>query len=182
MHPDQKKKGERRGPLSFYTPRIYDVLMGFRDFTNGACFPSIKGIARRANVAIATVDKALCELVDAGLLGKLLRTRPVENPEPGGPQVEQITTAYWFLVPSWLADALKKAFGSAPKPDDQEQHEADQAAQLAQMLGSLSAEDLAAFHAGDQSILARALVSFGRSHDRRSSAIPTCRNYQDREG
>jgi len=178
MSPAQKKAGNRRGPLSFRTPHIYDVIMSFRNFENGACFPSIKGIARRANVAIATVDKAIKELVDAGLLGKLLRTRPVEDPDPKGPQVEQITTAYWFLVPTWLAKALKAKFGSAPKPDDQVQREQDDAEHVQRMLDTLSAEDLAAFRLGDQTVLAKALASFGRAHDRiaRFQSVETIRD------
>lgn len=166
-----KQPGRRSGALSARTIDAYDYLMGIRDFRTGACFPSIRGIAAAIRCAVSTAEKAIRELCEHGLLGRRLRTRPVDNPVPGGPVVEQITTAYWFLVPAWLADKLAQAFGSAPKPDDQLQRERDDAERVMEMLAAGSLDDVVRFRAGDASPMAEALRSLGRRVEA-SEAIP----------
>lgn len=161
----EKKAGQPWGPLGPNGERIIDYLFGRRCFRTGQLDPSIGEIASTLKLCVQTVVSTLKRLIDAGLLQKLRRTQRIEDAEPDGPQVEQISNAYWFGLPKAIAARVKQLLAKGGKPVDQEQHEQDQAEQVAAMMATLSAEDLAAFHAGDMTVLAKALQGLGRAVD-----------------
>lgn len=166
-----KAAGKVCGDLKYRDLEILDCLMGVRCFRTGACEPALREVASMVRVCVQTVCDAIKRLVAFGVLGKVRRTRPIESPEPDGPQVEQIPNAYWFPLPAKIAERVRAFLSPGGKPVDQEQREQDEAALVAAMIASLSAEDLARLHAGDNSILAAALAACGRAHDERSTAI-----------
>jgi len=115
------------------------------------------------------------------------RTRPKENPEPDGPQIEQISNAYWFKLPKAIAMVVRQLLIKGAKPADQEHREQEDARRVQEMIASLSAEDQARLHAGDISPLALALRDAARAIDARasassSSAILPGREFPGREG
>ena len=167
----QKRKGQAWGPLGPSGQRFLDSMMGLRCFQTGRLDWSIRTIAEKLRMSIQTVCGYVKRLVACGLLVKVRRSAPVEDPVPGGPVVEQITNAYWFELPPEIAERVRQILGRHVKPADQEQHEADQADELQRMLDQLTAEELAALHAGDGSVLAKHLAALGRAVDRSQRAI-----------
>jgi hypothetical protein len=178
----QKEPGKPCGALSWSAQRVLDYLMGTRNYRTGQCDPAYSTIARDLRICLDTVSRCIKQLVDAGLLNKLRRSQPVEDPEPDGPQIEQISNAYWFSLPKRIAMRVAQLLGRGHKPADQAQREKDDAEAVQAMLKTLSVEELARFRMGDLTPLSDALASFGRSHDRRSTAIPVTRELPGREG
>lgn len=170
-----KPKGASWGPLGPSGERFLDSMMGLRCFRTGRLDISIKEIAAKLRMCVQTVCSYIERLEGLGLLVKRRRSRPVENPEPGGPQVEQITNAYWFQLPAEIAELVRQILDRGGKPACQADRERAEAEALAAMLATLSAEDLARFRAGDTGALADALAALGRGVDRREGAIPIVR-------
>lgn len=162
----EKKKGESWGPLGPNGERFLDGLMGLRCFKTGRLDYSIRTIADKLCMCVQTVISYIARLEGLGLLVKLRRSVPIADPEPGGPRVEQITNAYWFTLPPELAERVRQLLAKGGKPVDQEEHERAQADAVAEMLASLSTEELAAFHAGDTGPLAERLKALGRALDK----------------
>lgn len=169
----EKKKGASWGPLGPSGERFLDAMMGFRCFRTGRLDISIREICAKLRMSVQTVCGYIERLEKLGLLKKLRRSRPVENPEPGGQQVEQITNAYWFQLPPELQERVRQILEGSGKPVDQEQRERADAEAVAEMLSTLSAEDLARFRMGDTSVLANALAGLARAVDRSTGAILT---------
>ena len=115
---------------------------------------------------------ALARLKEHGFLGWIRRVEPIENPDPFGPQVKQATNAYWFALPSDAADLVRRLLGRGPPPGDEVWRRAEHERELAAMLSTVSAEDLAKFRAGDDGPLAKALASIGRSLDLQNASPP----------
>lgn len=168
----ERQRGRHGGPLSRSTLEVFEYLLGDgRNFKTGAVEAAYTWIATALVMSRSTVIKAIKALCRAKLLIKLRRTRLIEDPQPFGPQVEQISNAYWFQLPAEIAAMVAKVLGISPTPVDQVQHQRDQAEQLTAMLATLSAEELALFRAGDQTPLARALAAFGRGVDRATTRV-----------
>ena len=72
-----------------------------------------------------------------------------------------MTNAYWFELPKEAADMVRRMMGKGPMPDDEVTRRKANEEDTAAMLTMISAEDLAAFRAGDESPLA----SLGRRGD-----------------
>ena len=161
----QKEKGQSWGPLGPSGERFLDSMMGLRCFRTGRLDISIKEIAAKLHMCVQTVISYIARLEDLGLLVKLRRSRPIEDPEPGGPQVEQITNAYWFQLPLDLAERVRQLLGRGGAPVDQQEREREQAEQLEAMLKTLSAEELARFRLGDAGELARVFAALARGID-----------------
>lgn len=172
----EKKPGSCWGPLGPSGERFLDSMMGLRCFRTGRLDISIKEIARKLRMCVQTVCSYVERLEGLGLLVKLRRSRPIEAPEPGGPQVEQITNAYWFQLPAELAERVRQILGSGSKPVDQEDRERADAEAVEAMLATVSAEDMTRFRAGDTGALAQVLIALAKGIDRRDGAIPTRRD------
>lgn len=161
----EKKKGAAWGPLGPSGERFFDFLMGVRCFETGKLEMPIKEMAKRLVMSIQTVCNYVERLVSLGLLTKIRRIRPKENPEPDGPQVEQITNAYWFQLPAEIAERVRQILSGPGKPVDQEEHERAQAELVREMVKSLTAEEQARFYAGDATALSDALARLGAGVD-----------------
>ncbi|TCP30674.1 hypothetical protein [Sphingomonas sp. BK235] len=163
----EKKKGAAWGPLGPSGERFLDFLMGMRCFTTGRLDMAIKTMAEKLVMSVQTVCNYVERLVSLGLLTKIRRMEPVEEPEPGGPQVKQITNAYWFELPAEITERVRQIMSGGGKPVDQEEHERAQAELVREMVKTLSAEEMARFYAGDGTVLAEALARLGSAVDRK---------------
>ena len=165
---DNKQAGKRNGPLGHIALEVYRELMRIIDFKTGRLEPSIKGLAERLKRSASAIHDALGRLRDAGFLEWIRRFEPLEDPDPFGPQVRQVTNAYKLTLPQVAADMVRRLMGRAPLPADEVTRRKEEEERTAAMLASLSAEELARFRLGD-SALGDALAAFGRSLD--SNAI-----------
>jgi hypothetical protein len=76
---------------------------------------------RRAKLGIRTVVRALRRLNDHGFLSWLRRTEALDN-DGAGPQVQQITNAYWFELRGRAKGLVRLLLGRAP-PDVRKREE-----------------------------------------------------------
>ncbi|TCP98164.1 hypothetical protein C8J46_105317 [Sphingomonas sp. PP-F2F-A104-K0414] len=164
---DQKHKiaGKRNGPLGAIGVDVLRELMRMIDFKTGRLEPAIATLATRLSRSRGAIVKALARLKDHGFLNWIRRFEPIKDPDTFGPQVKQVTNAYWFGLPKEAADMVRRMMGKGPMPDDEVTRRKANEEETAAMLATISAEDLAAFRAGDESPLAKALASLGRRVD-----------------
>jgi hypothetical protein len=133
--------GARNGVLGEIGIEVLEYLYNLVDFSTGRLEPAIKTIADNIGRAYGAVHEALCRLRNEGFLHWMRRSRPVENPEPGGPQVKQIQNAYALLVPAEMKDWLRTLFKRGPAPEcEQDRRKAEKEAYEA-MLASMTAEE-----------------------------------------
>jgi hypothetical protein len=95
---DTKGAGARMGVIGLTGRKVLEALCEIVNHATGRLDPSIATIAARARLAKGTVVRALARLKDAGFLDWFRRTRPTDNEGQAGPQVEQVTNAYWFAL------------------------------------------------------------------------------------
>jgi hypothetical protein len=116
-----KEPGTRMGVLGLSGRAVLDALFEIVDDASGRLEPSIATIAEKAKLGIRTVVRALRRLNDHGLLSWLRRTEAVDN-DGAGPQVTQITNAYWFELRGRAAGLVRLLLGRAP-PDQRSREE-----------------------------------------------------------
>jgi hypothetical protein len=173
QHARQLREPGRPSPISATVIRIYRLLLRSRCPQTGRLDLAHATMARMLDLGVRTVQRALARLEAHGWLEWLRRTRPVDDPEPFGQQVEQDTNAY-LLTLSPAATALVRNLGeAAPAPADHVQRAADHDAEVGAMLDTLSAEELAAYRAGSEGGLAAALRALGRAVDQPRNATAT---------
>ena len=131
--------GVQNGALGAIGLEVLDVLCELVDFMTGRLEPAIATIAEKIGRSYSAVHLALRRLQRAGFLDWMRRSKPVENPVPGGPMVEQITNAYALLIPDQLKGWWDRTFGRAPTPACVEDALARDQADFARMIASLSA-------------------------------------------
>jgi hypothetical protein len=90
-----KDPGTRMGALGLSGRAVLEALCEIVDDVSGRLEPSIATIAEKAKLGIRTVVRALRRLSDHGFLSWLRRTEAIDN-DGAGPQVQQVTNAYWF--------------------------------------------------------------------------------------
>lgn len=110
-----KDPGRRMGNLGYSGRDVLDALLDMVDDLTGRLEPSIATIADKTKLGIRTVIRALKRLADHGFLGWLRRTEPTDH-DGAGPQVQQITNAYWFPLRGRAAGLVRLILGKAP-PD-----------------------------------------------------------------
>lgn len=175
-----KLPGKPMGPLGRVAIEIADELMGMRCFRTGRLDPALETIARKLRISKQTVVSALKRLKAHGFIDWFRRTRQVEDPEPGGPIVEQDTNAYWFKLPKWALDRVRAAIKGNPVPDDAVAHANAQRADVAAMLAAATSDERVDYHV-DDGPLAAALRSLSRGVSNRGAASPTAGRNPDRE-
>ena len=95
------------------------------------------------------------------------RSKPIDDPQPGGPQVEQASNAYALLCPKAMRGWLSKLFGKPRQPECEEDRRRRERDDLETMLAGMSAEErLAATWDGD-SLLGETLAALAGAVDRR---------------
>jgi hypothetical protein len=120
-HTTRKERGTRMGALGLSGRAVLDALCDIVDDASGRLEPSIATIAEKAALGVRTVVRALRRLNDHGLLSWLRRTEVLDN-DGAGPQVAQITNAYWFELRGRAAGLVRLLLGRAP-PDQRSREE-----------------------------------------------------------
>lgn len=139
----ETEPGARNGALGEVGIAVLEYLYNVVDYAKGTLEPAIRTIAAEIGRAYSAVHDALCRLRKHGFLQWMRRSKPVENPEPGGPQVTQASNAYALLVPEAMKGWLSRLIGK-PRPadcdDDRRRLEREE---YDRMLASLSATEYA---------------------------------------
>ena len=139
--------GLKRGVLGQVGVDVLEALTELVDFAKGTLEPAIATLAERTGYCYSAVHAALCRLRDHGFLHWVRRSRPVDDPQPGGQQVEQIPNAYVLHVPDALRGLVEIICGrngcgaSAPLPGDEEWRQAERKRQVDAMLAGLDARE-----------------------------------------
>lgn len=167
----EEQQGRRRGFIGDVGIEVLDYLWGLVDYMTGRLEPAVATIADALGRSYSAVHQALKHLRERGFLQWERRSRPIENPVPGGPLVEQIPNAYVLIIPPRLRSYVAIMFGKAPAPDcvawDHEQRKAE----FDRLLASMTAEEaLRATWHGD-SRLGETLANIARMVDERESSI-----------
>jgi hypothetical protein len=110
-----KDPGTRMGALGLSGRAVLEALCEIVDDMSGRLEPSIATIADKAKLGVRTVVRALRRLNDHGFLSWLRRTEGIIN-DGAGPQVQQVTNAYWFELRGRAAGLVRLLLGRAP-PD-----------------------------------------------------------------
>ena len=165
----RKQRGERQGPLGDIGIRLLRELYRIVDFKTGRLEPAIDTLCRRLSRARATVVKYLDRLRQHGFLDWVRRSESTQN-DGAGPQVRQITNAYWFGLPETAASWVTKILGKGPPPDcELARREADRV-EVDAMLDTVSLAEQAHFIAANPQ-LAEVLASFGASLEKSASSL-----------
>lgn len=166
------------GLLGYYGPRVLKALLSFADFMSGRLDPSHAEIALKAKVSVRTVVRCLARLREHKFVGWIHRCVSTGN-DGAGPQVQQITNAYWFALKGRAAGLVKLFLARLrpPLPDDELARHAQREEATEAMLDRTSAEEVARFRLG-VSPLGDALASLGRALD--TSASDTTAENPDR--
>jgi len=144
-------------------------LTRFHHEGTGQLDPSIETLARRISRAPSAVARALARLRQRGFLDWLRRWAPVENPEPFGPQVEQVTNAYRFTMPPAAEKLLGVQDQAMPLPVDQEARAAEREEDWRTMFSAVPGHEKPRIALGDGP-LADALGGLWAAAQRRRSA------------
>lgn len=164
----ETEPGCRNGDLGDVGIEVLEFLYSTVDYASGRLDPALRTIADAIGRAYSAVHEAMKRLRKAGFLHWIRRSKPVEDPEPGGPKVEQASNAYALLCPEALRPWLQRLLGkpSAPECDaDRRRRERDE---FEAMLAGLSAQDrLATTWTGD-SLLGETLRRLAKAVDART--------------
>lgn len=137
----EKEPGSRNGTLGEVGLEVLAWLYETVDYATGRLEPAIATIAEAIGRSYGAVHEALCRLRQAGFLHWMRRTRPVDEPEPGGPRVEQVTNAYALLVPEAARPWLGAMFRRAPAPACEQDRRARERQAFQAMLAQVSATE-----------------------------------------
>lgn len=142
--------------------RVYEEICMLARLNRGRVYPSYDRLAAVTGLGRATIARALTALEAAGFLVRQRRFARIEG-HGAGPRYAQTSNAYRPTLPQRLLSLLPRWMRPAPVPCDQAQRDADQAAELAAMKATLSAEELAGVSVGGA--LGRALARLGAALD-----------------
>lgn len=170
----QKEAGRRNGPLGHIGLEVLRELYRIVDYKTGRLDPSIDYIMRRTRRARAAVVAALARLRQHGFLDWIRRTEPTDR-EGAGPQVQQVTNAYWFGLPKSAADFVARVLGRAPAPADDELRRAEDAARTAEMIAALPVRERMSLMIDDPN-LAEVLSRLGEGIESRGASSPSDQN------
>lgn len=146
----EKQPGSRNGPLGHIGIEVLRALYSIVNFKTGRLDPSIDHICSKIKRSRAAVVAALARLRQHGFLNWIRRTEKVENDGPG-PQVKQISNAYWFSMPAKFAAWVKRKMEPAPAPEDDNARREAEAAAVKQMLNDEGYSAIAQYYAPDSS-------------------------------
>lgn len=168
----EKEPGARNGVLGEVALEVLAWLYDTVNFASGRLEPAIATIAENVGRSYSAVHEALCRLRDQGFLHWMRRTKPIENPEPGGPQVEQIPNAYALMVPiemkGWLATLLaRRKKGKVPACEEDRQKREREAYQA--MLATLTARERHDVTWNGDRLLGETLANLAKALDARDA-------------
>jgi hypothetical protein len=158
---------------------VLNALLDIVDDVTGRLEPSIATIADRAKLGVRTVVRALRRLSDAGFLDWLRRTEAVEQ-EGAGPQVQQITNAYWFALRGRAAGMVRLILSGRAPPEARSREEVqtvvtaarnERLKEMRSPLGRVSASDV---------LSDEVKASLRKLSEKRSASAATAKNPGDR--
>jgi hypothetical protein len=106
--------GRENGPLGHVGLELLRELLRIVDHKSGRLEPGYDYLMRRLKRSRDAIARALARLRAHGFLDWVRRTRPKEDADGAGPQVEQATNAYWFKLPDCCAAFVRRLLGKAP--------------------------------------------------------------------
>lgn len=133
--------GARNGDIGDVGLKVLRFLYETVDYATGRLEPSIRTIADEIGHAYSAVHRALVRLRKLEFVGWMRRSKPKENPEPSGPQVEQASNAYALLCPKGLTGWLQKLFAKAPAPECDADRRKRERSEFEAMLESLTTQE-----------------------------------------
>lgn len=136
-----REPGKQRGVLGQVGVDVLEALLEIVDFMTGRLEPAIATLATRTGYSYSAVHAALKRLREQGFLHWVRRSKPVDNPVPGGPRVEQVANAYVLLVPAALKGLMAGLFGKSPLPSDDAWRRDERKRSVAEMLATLSPDE-----------------------------------------
>lgn len=137
----QTEPGARNGKLGEVGVAVLEYLYERVDYSTGRLDPAIRTIAEAIGRAYSAVHEAINRLRLAGFLNWMRRSEPIENPDPGGPQVKQASNAYALLCPEPMKRWLTRLIGPGPTPACAEDRRKQERADLDAMLRSQTTEE-----------------------------------------
>lgn len=164
----ETEPGARNGKLGEVALDVLGFLYEKVDFATGRLEPAIATIAEGVGRSYSAVHDALVRLRREGFLHWMRRSRPVKDPEPGGPQVEQVPNAYALLVPDAAKVWMRALFRKGPQPAcDEDRRKAEREAFEGMLQGLTTQERHNATWNGD-SLLGETLRRLAAAVDGRS--------------
>ena len=146
----QVEPGARNGELGDVGIAVLEYLYATVDYATGRLEPAIRTIADATGYAYSAVHRALNRLRKHGFIQWMRRSEPVEDPEPGGPTVKQVSNAYALLCPKGMLGWLSRLLGKSPRPECDADRRRQERDEFEAMLTGLTAEQrLAATWGGD---------------------------------
>jgi hypothetical protein len=133
--------GARNGALGPIAIDVLEYLYATVDYTTGRLEPALRTIAEATGHAYSAVHAALKRLRHEGFIHWMRRSKPKDDPEPGGPVVEQASNAYALLVPEAVKPWLQRLMGKAPAPECDADRRARERQAFEDMMAGMSAED-----------------------------------------
>jgi hypothetical protein len=112
MSPDTRMGGA----LMLSGIAVLNALLDMADDMSGRLEPSIATIAEKTRLGIRTVVRALRRLSDHGFLSWLRRTEAIDN-DGAGPQVQQVSNAYWFELRGRAAGLVRLMLSGRAPPE-----------------------------------------------------------------
>lgn len=145
---DNKQPGKKNGPLGHVGIEVLSQLYRMVDFRTGRLEPSIETLCSELKRSRGAVVAALKRLKHHGFVDWIRRAEPTGN-GGAGPQIKQITNAYWLCLPQCAAAFVGDRLGTAPPPDCELAHHEKSRAELESMLAQLGLGDQGAMLAED---------------------------------
>ena len=137
----EKLPGSENGVIGHVGLEVLEYMFGIVDYETGRLEPAIATIADAIGRSYSATHRALVRLRECGFLRWMRRSEPIENPEPDGPQVRQISNAYALLVPEQMRNWLGRLLRPAPTPACAQDRVAADKAELDRIAGSMTAAD-----------------------------------------
>jgi len=111
---DHKLKiaGKRTGPLGAIGVDVLRELLRMIDFKTGRREPAIALVEERLRRSWGAIVSAPTRLKDHDVYNWICGFEPIENPDAFGPQVKQVTNAYWFGLPNEAAEMVRCMMGN----------------------------------------------------------------------
>lgn len=164
----QVDPGSRNGALGEVGIEVLAFLYEKVDFATGRLDPAIQTIADAIGRSYSAVHDALCRLRKEGFLHWMRRSRPIDDPQPGGQQVEQIPNAYALLIPEPMKAWLRALFYKGPTPGCDDDRRNNEKKAYEAMLAGLSSEERHKTTWNGDNLLGETLRRLAAGLDRRS--------------
>jgi len=159
--------GARNGALGPIGIEVLAFMYETVDYATGRLEPALRTIADAIGHSYKAVHQAIERLRKHGFLSWIRRSEPVEDPEPGGQMVRQVSNAYALLCPEGMRGWLSRLIGKAPMPECEEDRRKREKAEYEAMLARLTNEEKIAATWTGSTLLGETLRSLAAAVDRR---------------